>query len=152
MDHTAHSRGHKTNGDYTQQSREKRKRKTNRFKQSGSQLRYAHIIIRHLRKTTNTQMQEAQTTSICPLCNQNYKSSRNCQDHITKVCGPKATPQTIHLLQVQLTKAQAEQEARARNSTGTNLSSQPVTITPNIPTILSRTQQRPVAQVKRIAT
>ena len=97
------------------------------------------------------QLRQIITTSVRPLCNQNYETIRTCQDHKTKICGPKATPQTIHLLQIQNTKAQAEQKAQNQANPEGNQPSQPIVFKPNIQTILSRTQKQTVAQVKRTA-
>ena len=98
------------------------------------------------------QLREIVTTPVCPLCNQNYKTIRNCQDHITKICGPKATPQTIQLLQPQYTKAQSDQEAKNKANLEGKRQGQTTTFTPNIQTILSRAQKLTAAQVKRKAT
>ena len=62
--------------------------------------RFAAHKIRHpLRKLV--------TTPTCPLCMITYKNLRTCQEHISKVCGPRATAQTIRQLTLQVdTEAQ----------------------------------------------
>ena len=57
----------------------------------------AHNIRHPLRKLA--------TTPTCPLCMTTYKNLRTCQEHISKVCGPRATAQTIRQLTLQVDTA-----------------------------------------------
>ena len=55
------------------------------------------------------------TSNICPLCDSHYISKRICQAHITKVCGPRATDQTIRLLTESIVGREEETEKNKYN-------------------------------------
>ena len=95
------------------------------------------------------QFRQLVTRPICPICGNNYKTIRNCQDHITKICGPRATRATVNILTDQLQVAQA---ANVEGSTVQNKrTSLPANVTfiPNIQALLSRTKRNPLAQVQQ---
>ena len=103
----------------------------------------AHKCKKH---NIRNQYQQLVTTSTCPLCGTNYKTIRKCQDHITKVRGPKAIP-AAKIRTDQLKIAQQELLTKQIPKAGSNIHVGTVTCAPNIQALLSRTQRRPPAQV-----
>ena len=84
------------------------------------------------------------TSNICPLCNLTYISKRICQAHITKVCGPHATDQTIRLLTESVVGRKEEREVgkvKPTTSSSTAATPGPQT-TQNIKVLLARTAKR----------
>ena len=96
---------------------------------------------RYRKRNLRNPYRQLVTTATCPLCGQTYKSIRNCPDHITKVCGPRAKPQTIVLLTCQLREATIP-DRDAQNTTTSTPPGLQQAITPNIQVLLSRTATR----------